>query len=211
MDKQQSNNIGGDLETIHALKDPWFLSYIPQLTPDAVKYDYKGDWTKAKQALQQPLDYIRTVEELWSTINSLPALHRLGNGSTFIFARNNIDASYEAFPNGTRILVDVYKAAAIEKALDVILSTVLGEMLTEDVCDGKTVCDVLRLSSRPNQESPELVRLEVWLSDQSYAKAVSTYIKKGLKEAGSNFSDLIVGESSFEKEKKKKPATGAKS
>lgn len=197
-------------ESTHALKDPWFLSYISNLTPDTVKYDYKGDWAKAKQALQQPLDYIRTVEELWSTINSLPKLHQLGGGSTFIFARNNIDASYEAFPNGTRVLVDLYKAVTAEKALDVVLSCVLGEMLTEDVCDGKTVCNVLRLSSRPNQESPELVRLEVWLSDQSYAKGVSAYIKKGLKEAGLNFSDVIMGESSFEKDKKKKLAATAK-
>ncbi|KEG10171.1 hypothetical protein DQ04_04091050 [Trypanosoma grayi] len=198
------------MEATHALKDPWFLSYIPQLTPDTVKYDFKGDWALAKQTLQQPLDYIRTVEELWSTMNSLPKLHQLGNGGTFIFARNNIDASYEAFPNGTRLLLDLYKAAVAEKAVDVVVSAVLGESLTQDVCEGKTVCDVLRLSSRPNHESPELVRLEVWLSDQSYSKAVVAYIRKGLKDAGLTFTDIIMGESSFEKDKKKKPGANTK-
>ncbi|EAN85029.1 hypothetical protein TcCL_ESM02079 [Trypanosoma cruzi] len=197
-------------ETAHALKDPWFLSYIPQLTPDTVKYDFKGDWNKAKQALQQPLDYIRTVEEFWSTINSLPKLHQLGNGSTFIFARNNVDASYEAFPNGTRVLVDLYKASVAEKGMDFVLSSVLGEGLTYDVCNGKTVCDVVRLSSRPNQESPELVRLEVWLSDQLYAKDVIPYIRRGLNEAGLSFTDFIMGESTFEKDKKKPSVSGAK-
>ncbi|ORC93150.1 uncharacterized protein TM35_000024760 [Trypanosoma theileri] len=192
------------VDETHALKDPWFLSYIPQLTPDIVKYDFKGDWTMAKQTLQQPLDYIRTVEELWSTINSLPKLHQLGNGSTFIFARNNIDASYEAFPDGIRVLIDLYKAAVAERALEVVLGCVLGEGITQDVCDGKTVCDVLRLSSRPSHESPELLRLEVWLSDHTYAKAVSAYIRKGLKDAGLNFTDIVMGESFFEKEKKKK-------
>ncbi|RNF13493.1 uncharacterized protein Tco025E_06167 [Trypanosoma conorhini] len=198
-------------EATHALRDPWFLSYIPQLTPDTVRFDFKGDWNRAKLALQQPLDYIRTVEELWSTINSLPKLHQLGNGSTFIFARNNVDASYEAFPNGTRVLVDLYKASVAEKGVDVILSSVLGEGLTEDVCNGKTVCDVLRVSSRPNQESPELVRLEVWLSDQSYAKDVAPYIRKGLIEAGLSSTEFIMGESTFEKDKKKHSVLGAKS
>ncbi|RNF11828.1 putative translation Initiation factor eIF-4e-like [Trypanosoma rangeli] len=198
-------------EATHALKDPWFLSYIPQLTPDVVKYDFKGDWNNAKQALQQPLDYVRTVEELWSTINSLPKLHQLGNGSTFIFARNNVDASYEAFPHGTRVLVDLYNASAAEKGVYVVLSSVLGEGLAQDVCNGKTVCDVLRLSSRPNQESPELVRLEVWLSDQSYAKDVTLYVRKGLIEAGLSSTEFIIGESSFEKDTKKHSVLGAKS
>ncbi|CBH15523.1 Eukaryotic translation initiation factor 4E type 5 [Trypanosoma equiperdum] len=191
-------------EESHALKDPWFVSYIPQLTTEIVKNNYEGDWNLAKEALQQPLDYVRTVEEFWSTLNSLPKLHQLESSSTFVFARNNVDASYEAFPNGTRIIVDIRKAAMAEKATAVILSSVIGESVSQEVCGGKPICDVLRLSSRPNKESPELVRLEVWLSDQTYGKAVLAYVRKALNDVGMSQPHVIFGESLFEKEKKKK-------
>nr|CCC93657.1 unnamed protein product [Trypanosoma congolense IL3000] len=187
----------------HALKDPWFLSYIPQITTDIVKNDFKGDWNSAKDALQQPLDYVRTVEEFWSTINSLPKLHQLANGSTFVFARNNVDASYEAFPDGIRIFVDLQKAAVADKAIAVVLSSIIGESLSQEACEAKPVCDVLRLSSRPNRDFPELVRLEVWLNDKSYNKMVLAYIRKVLKDSGLDHSQVLFGESSFQKEKKK--------
>ncbi|KAG8340876.1 putative Eukaryotic initiation factor 4E [Trypanosoma vivax] len=186
------------MEDQHELKDPWFLSYIPPITPEMVKNDFKDDWNLAKQELEQQLDYILTVEELWSTINSLPKIHQLARGSTFVFARKNVDAIYEAFPNGTRIIIDMQKTSVTLQTIGAVFGSVIGEGIARDVCEGKSVCDVLRLSPRASYEAPELVRLELWLNDQSYGKTVLSYIKKAVKEAGVH-ADVVFGESKIEK------------
>jgi hypothetical protein len=165
----------------HALKDPWFLSFLPNITASMVTAEYGGDWNVAKLKLLKPIDYIRTVEELWSTFNSLPKAYALGSGDVLILARKNKDASFEAFPNGKRIQINAHTPVAVDKAIDTVLMTVIGEQATT-VCEGNSVCDIIRIVHKPSYQFKDFVRIEVWLQSADYVEKVSTFIKDRLRE-----------------------------
>lgn len=115
-------------EVVHALKNRWFVTFLPLITKEQVIKQYKGDWNLAAEDKGRRLDFVTTVEELWSTMNSLPSLHKIGVGSTYIFAREDKPTSYEAFPNGSRIVLKLLTPPASDKGLDIILASVLGEL-----------------------------------------------------------------------------------
>jgi hypothetical protein len=166
----------------HPLKDPWFFSFLPNIT-QAMVAEYGGDWNEAKRKLLKPIDFIRTVEELWSTFNSLPKAYALGSGDVLILARKNKDASFEAFPNGKRIQINANTTVAVDKAIDTILMTVIGEQATT-VCDGNSVCDIIRIVHKPSYQFKDFVRIEVWLQSAEYVEKVSTFLKDRLREQG---------------------------
>lgn len=164
----------------HPLKDPWYLSYLPNITPQMVE-ESGGNWNEAKRKMLKPIDYIRTVEELWSTFNSLPKANSLAAGDVLILARKNKDASFEAFPNGKRIQINANSAPAADKAIDIILMSVVGEQATT-VCDGNSVCDIIRIAHKPSYQHKDGVRIEVWLQSVDYVDKVSSFLRERFRE-----------------------------
>eukprot|EP00796_Vickermania_ingenoplastis_P004968 gene4968-3566_t len=171
-------------EVVHALKDKWFLSFLPLITKDLVLKQYNGDWNVAAQEKTRRLDYITTVEELWSTVNSLPHIHQLGVGSTYIFSRQDKQASYEAFPEGSRVTVKLMTTPATDRGVDVLLAAILGESMPDSAGGGDAapICDVIRVCGRQNREFPKLIQVEVWLNDKKFSEAVVQALKQALKE-----------------------------
>lgn len=187
------------MSSTHALRDRWFVSFLPLLTADMVNTDFKGNWQLAAQERTQKLDWITSVEELWSTINSLPRVNQLGMGSTLIFARNKKEPpSYESFPNGSRITINLLRPPTTEGGLELVLATVMGETVAEKASDGRPVCDVLRIAARPSRENPEQVRVEVWLSDSTCSRAVAEFLADAMKAKGFAANTYSISESSFD-------------
>lgn len=182
----------------HALRDRWFVSFLPLLTVDTVNTEFKGDWKVAAQRKIQRLDWVTTVEEVWSTVNSLPKIQQLGVGSTFIFSREDKEPSFETFPNGSRLVVKLYKAPTTDKGLETIIATVLGEMVTEEATNGVPVCDVIRIAARPSREHADMVRVEVWLNDASYSGKVAEYLKSTMHDRGVPSNQYGIEENPFE-------------
>lgn len=218
----------------HALRDPWFVSFLPLITADLVATEYKGDWTLAAQQRMQRLDWLTSVEEVWSTFNSLPRINLLGVGSTFILSRNDKEPSFEAFPDGSRVVVNFLKSSAAEKGLEVILAAVMGETITEAIardveaervfsnasgesgedsersCQPAPVCDVIRLAARPSREYADLVRIEVWLNDANFSSHVVRFLKGAFKDCNIVNGSYNIMENPFEAASGgKKPITPA--
>ncbi|KAG5463888.1 hypothetical protein LSCM1_00061 [Leishmania martiniquensis] len=187
------------MSATHALRDRWFVSFLPLMTADMVNTEYKGNWQLAAQERTQKLDWITSVEELWSTMNSLPKVHQLGMGSTLIFARNNKEPpSYEAYPNGSRIMINLLKPPTTDAGLELVLAVVMGETIAEKASDGKPVCDVLRIAARPSREHSEQIRVEVWLSDSTRSHAVAKFLAEAMKGKGLAANSYNIAESSFD-------------
>lgn len=195
----------------HDLKDKWFVSYLPLLTKEVVSKQYGGDWYRAAQEKTHRLDYVSTVEELWSTVNSLPHIHQLGVGSTYIFSRCDKQPSFEAFPDGSRVTFKLMTSPATDKGLDIILAVILGESLNGTDCgfaeelkkaEGSTslscVCDVIRICGRQNRDFPNLLQLEVWVREKSYSNAIAESLCKLLIEQGVPETSFSASNSDFE-------------
>lgn len=192
------------MSSTHALKNQWFVSFLPHIAPDMVATEYKGDWNRASKDHMERLDWVTTVEEVWSTLNSMPKLKQLGPGSTFIFARSDVDPSFESFPNGSRVVVSLQREPATKDGLDAVVSAVLGENMSVEV--GVPVCDVLRIAYRPNQKFSDLVRVEVWLNDASYSASSVQYLKELFKSR--SLKDVEVTEIPFDTPIAKRHAPG---
>ncbi|KPI88182.1 hypothetical protein ABL78_2686 [Leptomonas seymouri] len=164
-----------------------------------VNTDYKGNWQRASQERTQKLDWITSVEELWSTMNSLPKVHQLGMGSTLIFARNKKEPpSYESFPNGSRITINLLRPPTTDGGLELVLATVMGETVAEKASGGRPVCDVLRIAARPSREHPEQIRVEVWLNDAACSRAVAEFLAEAMRTKGLAANSYSILESSFD-------------
>lgn len=195
----------------HALHDRWYVSFLPLLTSDMVNSDFQGNWQLAAQQRTQKLDWITSVEELWSTVNSLPKIHQLGVGNTLIFARNNKEPSFESFPDGSRVSVNLMKPPATTVGLELILATVLGETITATTSDRRPVCDVVRVAARPSRDNTEQIRVEVWLSDASCSSGVAGFFTDVFKAKGLAPRTFSITESAFDGgvKDKKAPSTPA--
>ena len=165
----------------HPLKDTWKLNFLPQITKEIVNKSYEGDWAKAQKALLKAVDDVTTIEELWSTVNSIPKLHQLNQSDNVIFARNSVDPSFESFPNGHRIQITTTTSTAADKMFDLILISVVGEGCTT-VCEGESTADVIRAAHKPSFQHKDSVRLEIWLRSGKYAKELMSHFSKMLKE-----------------------------
>lgn len=181
----------------HALKDPWFLSFLPNITSAMVQQDYGGKWNVAQQKLQRPIDFINTIEELWSTFNSLPKIATLSAGDTIILARRNKDPSFEAFPNGKRIQLSVSNSSSVDKVVDVVLAAVIGEQVIT-VCDNESTCDVIRMAHKPSYQFKDCVRIEIWLRSAQYVEKVLGFLRDQLKERNVATTHYEMKESNLE-------------
>ncbi|CCW59947.1 unnamed protein product [Phytomonas sp. EM1] len=163
-----------------------------------VNTEFKGDWKMASEQLMQRLDWLKTVEEVWSTMNSLPRIQQIGVGSTFIMSRENKDPSFEAFPDGSRVIINFFKTPGTEKGMETVIAVVLGETIAHEVSDGLAVCDVIRIVVRPTREYPDMIRVEVWLNDSSFSSKVVAFMKKVLAERGVTSNLYNISVNSFE-------------
>ncbi|EPY28002.1 hypothetical protein AGDE_10600 [Angomonas deanei] len=197
--------------SVHALRDKWLFSYLPLLTADMVSNEYGNDWELASQEKTVRLDWVATVEELWSTVNSLPKIQSMPVGSTFILSRDGKEASFEKFPDGSRVVVNLHKSPATDFGLELIFAAVMGETIAEEI--GATVCDVIRLAARPNKDFSELVRVEVWLNDAAYSGKVSAHIRTLFEDRQITPNLFHISENPFDGNKEKKavkPAEAAR-
>lgn len=181
-------------EFVHLLKDRWFVSYQPRIKLDELKQKFDGDWNRAAESKTRRLDFVTSVEELWSTMNSLPPIQQLSIGSMYLFSRQDKESTYEAYPNGSRVTVQLLTLPASNKGADILLALILGESLpqsaggcggSEDNVEANTctpVCDLVRLCKKQSGEYPNSVHVEVWLNDKTYSEVVVQAIHQTFKE-----------------------------
>lgn len=186
-------------EGAHALKDRWFVSYLPLITKNLVISQYNGDWNLAAREKMRRLDFVSTVEELWSTMNSLPHIHQLGVGSTYIFSRKDKEANYEAFPNGSRITFKLMNPPACDKGLDTLLAAILGESLPDTAGDADApACDVIRICGRQSREYPKLIHVEVWINERKFSDAVVAALRQAMLDQGIPEATFNIASSEFD-------------
>lgn len=148
----------------HALKDPWFVYYIP-----APK---EGE---AYGAGTTELDYVRTIEEAYGVINTLPNATLLPADDEVVFSRNKIPPNYESFPNGDRISIFTKTKGQSDEIITMILAAVLGEAFSK-VCGNEHIIDVLRIAHKPGMANKDALRLELWAHESHYTKDLEKYI-----------------------------------
>lgn len=172
-------------EVVHLLRDKWFVSFLPLITKEQIQQEFNGDWNRAAESKTRRMDFITSVEELWSTMNSLPHICQLPVGSTYLFSRLDKPTTYEAYPNGIRVTLKLFSSPACNKGVDILLALILGESLPECAGGSPTseegkdltnsyvpVCDLVRLCGRQSKEFPNSVQAEVWLNDKSYSDGI---------------------------------------
>lgn len=181
-------------EFVHLLKDKWFVSFLPLITKEELQQKFDGDWNRAAAFKTRRLDFVASVEELWSTMNSLPQIQQLPVGSTYLFSRQDKQTTYEAYPKGGRVILKLLTAPACTKGVDILLALILGESLSQSMREidssvdkaidnsCTSVCDLVRLCGRQNREHPDLVQVEVWLNDRRYSDTVVQAIQQVFHE-----------------------------
>jgi hypothetical protein len=159
----------------HPLKSKWLLSYIPLITPE-MESQHGGDYDTAARAEWRKVDHITTIEEMWSTVNSLPQWTSLPPRDQMIFSREDTEPFLQNFPNGCRISVFTEMKNPGKSALEAVLISVIGEGVTT-ATDGEPMCDLVRIMRKPNARSSDAMHIEVWLRDESKKDAVLKYLK----------------------------------
>lgn len=186
------------ISATHKLRDRWFVSFLPVLKLDVINKEYNGNWTLAARHHRERLDWVTTVEELWSTINSLPRIHLLGTGSAYIFSRDDKEPKFEAFPNGSRVIVNLLSSSSADTGLDLLLSIVLGEQFNESIESSETVCDIVRIVARSTREHSEVTRIEIWLNNKAFLHDLKLFIIKLFNDSDLDPSLYTIGENIFD-------------
>lgn len=162
----------------HPLKSKWLLSYIPVVTEDALAA-HDNDYDQAARAKWNKVDHVTTIEELWSTINSLPQWTSLPPRDQMLFSRGDVEPFFKNFPNGGRISVFTEMKNPGKSAFDAVIVSVIGEGITK-ATDGESVVDVIRIMRKPNAKSQDAMHIEIWLRDESKMGGVLKYLKAAI-------------------------------
>ena len=165
----------------HLLLNKWFVSYLPNVNDDVLKA-HNGSYEAAQQATLKKLDYVTTVEALYSTINSLLQWTQQPPKDALIFARNGIAPFFASFPSGYRLWLFTNSISHGKKAIEIVMALVMGESLTR-VCDGNSVVEVVRIMHKPNAKSVDGLHLDIWLSSKQYCAAIKGMIQEQLERA----------------------------
>lgn len=160
---------------VHPLRSKWHVSYLPPITTEIVG-TFNGDWEQASRSFLQEGGVISSIEELWSTVNSLPQWTTLPTNGALIFARSGIEPYYSSFPNGTQVRVFANLKSAAKSALDSVLMLVMSESIT-NVTGGKSIVDVIRVVHKPGKQFPDAICIDLYLNDKSCAAAVVESLK----------------------------------
>lgn len=165
----------------HPLKSRWLLSYIPNVTEDHVKA-HGGDYDKATRLMWKKVDHIESIEELWSTVNSLPQWTALPPKDQLIFSREATEPFYKdnpQFAKGFRVSVFCENKVPGKSALEAVLIAVIGEGITH-ATEGASVVDLIRIMRKPNVKTSDAMHIEVWLSDETRKAGVINYLKEAI-------------------------------
>ncbi|KEG11224.1 hypothetical protein DQ04_02841060 [Trypanosoma grayi] len=152
----------------HPLKDPWYVTYFPFVRRKKKGRDFD------EQQKPKELDWVKTAEELYATINSFPSFTLLPADDNLVFTRNKVDPYFENFPDGNRVSVFTRTKAQGDQAIALVLAAVMGEHL-RTVTKGECVADVVRIAHKPGSVYPESLRVEVWLRKSDSSDNVVQY------------------------------------
>lgn len=159
----------------HPLKNKWLVSYIPVLTAEVLE-KHRNDYDAATRAVWRKVDFITTVEELWSTVNSLPQWTALPARDQMIFSREQAEPFFQTFPNGCRISIYTEVLSAGKSALDAVFVHVIGEGITA-ASEGVSVIDLIRIMRKPNAKSNDAMHIELWLNDKSRKDPILKFLR----------------------------------
>lgn len=165
----------------HPLRSTWTLS--SSKTPSEAQVAAENnDYDAAQRKASKKIGLLSTIEQLWTTINSLPQPSQLPNGDSLIFARDGVEPAFSSFPNGTRIGVTCNLGDNMGKfGYEHCLALVLGECVTE-VTEGKAVVDVVRAKHKAYRNWTQCTCIELWLSDKVYLQPILQHIKPLLQK-----------------------------
>ncbi|CUE78231.1 eukaryotic translation initiation factor 4E-like protein, putative [Bodo saltans] len=162
----------------HPLKSKWLLSYIPHISETTVA-QHGGDYDVAARAEWKKVDHVQTIEELWSTVNSMPQWTSLPARDQMLFSRDDVEPFFSSFPNGCRLSVFTEMKNPGKSAFDAVIVSVIGEGITA-ATDGEPIVDVIRIMRKPNAKSQDAMHIEVYLRDQSKQNEVLKYLKAAI-------------------------------
>ena len=158
----------------HPLKSPWKLMHLPNLSKEVVKEKFNDDWPRAQREMLKVVDDITTIEEMWSTFNSLPKIHLFPPHDVLILSRNALPPSYESLPQGHRLQFLATTAESATVTVDLILTSVLGEQCTQKT-GGASYCEIIRMSHKPGMNSKDGIKVDVWLNSGEKAAELKQY------------------------------------
>lgn len=155
-------------QPLHPLKDKWFVFYIPASKGEDYEHQTKE------------LGYVSTIEEVYSTINTLPPITLLPNDDNLVFSRNKIEPKFESFPGGRRFSIFCKTKTQCREALTYVLAVVLGESMSTEACNGETPCDIVRVGHKGSAMYKDSARIEVWAHKNSHVAAMEKYLSTTL-------------------------------
>ncbi|KAG5501785.1 hypothetical protein JKF63_04054 [Porcisia hertigi] len=149
---------------LHPLKSKWFVFYIPASKGNEYEHETKE------------LGYVSTIEEVYSTINTLPPITLLPFDDNLVFSRDKIDPQFESFPGGARFSIFCKTKTQCREAMTYVLAVVLGEAISRDACNGESPCDIVRVGHKSSAMYKESVRIEVWAHQNPHNTAMEKYL-----------------------------------
>lgn len=165
----ESNSQGDSgAQELHLLKDKWFVFYIPASKGEDYEHQTKE------------LGYVTSIEEVYSTINTLPPITLLPNDDNLVFSRNKIEPQFESFPGGRRFSIFCKTKTQCREALTYVLAVVLGEAISKEACNGECPCDIVRVGHKGSVMYKESVRIEVWAHKNNHNAAMERYLNSTL-------------------------------
>ncbi|KAG5476328.1 hypothetical protein LSCM1_04030 [Leishmania martiniquensis] len=168
MGDSSSTKEGTSSAPLHPLKDKWFVFYIPASKGSEYEHETKE------------LGYVSTIEEVYSTINTLPPITLLPNDDNLVFSRNKIEPQFESFPGGMRFSIFCKTKTQCREAMTYVVAVVLGEAISRDACKGERLCDIVRIGHKGSAMYKESVRIEVWAHQSPYNVAMEKYLISAL-------------------------------
>lgn len=164
MSDASSNEGSSVAAALHPLKDKWFVFYIPASKGDEYEHETKE------------LGYVSTIEEVYSTINTLPPITLMPNDDNLVFARNKIEPQFESFPGGMRFSIFCKTKTQCREATTYVLAVVLGEAISREACKGDCPCGIVRIGHKGSAMYKESVRIEVWAHHSPHNVAMEKFL-----------------------------------
>ena len=168
----------------HPLRSVWLISYLPSVTPEMVK-EAGDDFDAAQQQALRTGGPIETLEQLWSSMMSLPPYSDLPTNDSYVFARDGVNPSYSSFPNGGK-RVNLFSNGIDEREtkflVEMALGAVLGEACTA-ASEGNSVVDVVRVVHKCSRSTPRGLQIQLWHHRPELNGALVDYFKRVCREA----------------------------
>ncbi len=173
----------GQAEIRHPLKSTWSIWFIPAIDANVLK-TFNGDYAKAAQATQRCVGEVKTVEELWSSLNVMPPPRNFPLNDTVMLIRGKLNPQYEDFPGGGRITISG-NPDLLDQVTERVIIAVVGQQ-TElelaklaDADADELICSAVRIGRRKTKkDKEEHWRLEVWVTKHKFLAALVSYFQQ---------------------------------